>query len=859
MAVAITKIVLFKLRSKLVYILFSFYFLTLVVSNLQAQNIPENTSETSTDSLKIKRKNTTNGLAAQVQYTAEDSIINKGKRVFLHKNAKINYENVELTADYIEINWETNTVIAIGVPDSTGYVENHPSFSENGKSYNAERIEYNFNSKKGKIKALNTQEGEGYLKGNDVKKIGDKTLYLKQGIYTTCEDENPHYYIGAKRLKVIPGEKVITGPANLVIQDIPTPLLVPFGYFPLSDGRSSGILVPTIGFSEALGYNFTNGGYYFSISDHLDVSLRGDIFTKGSWRSEMFTRYNKRYKYNGSLKINYADLTQGEEGQEDFIQNKDFAIRWEHFQDPKANPYSRFTALVNAGSQTYYQNNSFNPSEQFSNTLSSSVTYQRSWNQNTYNLNVGLSHNQNLNTNTVDITLPDITLSTRSFYPLKGAGNSTNIWYEQMRVVPVLQVKNEISTVDSLLFTADAQDKFRNGARLDVPINMPISLGNGLTLTPEVKYSSILYTKRFEKNYVAGAENTVQTDTINDINHLYDISSSVSISYQPTIYGLFQFQNSRIKAIRHVITPSISYTYTPDLGINDLRYYDTVQTDEEGNSQLYSEYENSIFGTPGNTGTNAKGVITFGLGNNLEMKVRTPNDTLKTEKKIKLLERLNINSSYNLDAEEFALGNFTFFGSTKISKDLNIRFDGTLDPYALEINEETGNYVRVNKFMWDENKKLARLTRASLALGTSFNPNASKEITSDQVAQSDLDVLNRNPEAFVDFNIPWDLRLDYKLVYSKPLDENTVDQTVNFNGNVNLTPKWKIGFRSGYNFTDKEIAFTDINIYRDLHCWEMRFDWIPFGFRRQYNFTIAVKASVLQDLKLNRTRNFFDL
>lgn len=851
------------MRSKLVYILFTFCFLTLTVSNLQAQNTPEsiseNNSETSPDSLKVAQTNSDAGLAAQVQYTAEDSIINKGKRVFLYKNAKINYEQVELTADFIEINWETNSVIAIGVPDSTGHVENHPNFSENGKSYEAERIEYNFNSKKGKIKSLNTQEGEGFLKGNDVKKIGDKTLYLKQGIYTTCDDEHPHYYIGAKRLKVIPGEKVITGPANLVIQDIPTPLLVPFGYFPLSDGRSSGILFPTIGFSEALGYNFTNGGYYLSLSDHLDVSLRGDIYTKGSWRTEVFSRYNKRYRYSGSLKLNYANIKEGEANQSNFQQQKDFAVRWEHRQDAKANPYSRFTALVNAGSQSYYQNNSFNPAEQLSNTLSSSVTYQRSWNQNTYNLNVSMGHNQNLNTNSVYISLPDITLSTRSFYPLKKKNSSGTSWYEQMRVVPVLQVKNEISTVDSLLFTSDSNNKFKNGARVDVPINMPISLGNGLTLTPEVKYTSLLYTKRFEKNYVPGEENNIATDTISDVNHLYDISSSVSISYQPTIYGLFQFQNSKIKAIRHVITPSISYTYTPDLGIDDLRYYDVVQTDEEGNSELYSEYGSAIFGTPGNRGTNSKGSITFGIGNNLEMKVRTPNDTLKTEKKIKILERLNINSSYNLDAEEFALGNFSFYGSTKISQNLNIRFDGSLDPYAIEKDVETGNYTRVNKYLWNEQKQLARLTRASLALGTSLNPNAAKEKTSDQIAQSDLDVINRNPEAYVDFNIPWDMKIDYKLVYSKPLNESSVDQTINFNGNVNLTPQWKIGFRSGYNFTDKEVAYTDINIYRDLHCWEMRFDWIPFGFRRQYNFTIAVKASVLQDLKLNRTRNFYDL
>jgi lipopolysaccharide assembly outer membrane protein LptD (OstA) len=565
------------------------------------------------DALVDTTSNKTNFLAAKVQYFATDSsiILLQEKKVLLYHEAQVNYEDIELKAEHIIINWNDNTVYAIGLPDSTGTIVGDPIFTEGGKRYDCKSILYNFTTKKGKIKGMRTQDGDGYIHGDQLKKNDDNSMFIEHSKYTTCSADEPHFYIGAKKLKIIPGNKIISGPANLVIADIPTPLVVPFGLFPVQNKQSSGFIMPSYGYSPARGYNFRNGGWYFAMNDYFDLALRGDIYTLGSWKIKAQSAYKKKYAYSGNLSLSYSKNLLGEEGLADFEDKRDFYIKWSHKQDGKAHPNRRFNANVNAGSSTFNQYNANQNNDYLKNTLSSTVSYSYSWPTKPFNFSANLRHSQNTQTHKVSLSLPELNFGINSSNPFKRKISSgKQKWYEKIRMSYTANAKNQIETIDSLLFRNETLDQMKYGIKHNIPISSSFKVFKYINISPSANYNERWYFNRIEKSWNTDSLH-VETDTINGMRAVRDFSTSVSLNTK--IYGLYQFKSEKIKALRHVLTPSLSFSYRPDFSEDKFGYYDWSIADTTGNqNDVYSYFQEGIY----NTAPKGKsGNLNFSLNN----------------------------------------------------------------------------------------------------------------------------------------------------------------------------------------------------------------------------------------------------
>lgn len=765
---------------------------------------------------------------------AEDSIdydlVNN--KVILYHNAKINYEEIELKAAYIEIDSKKNTVFAKSLKDSAGVSYGFPVFKENNNSFSSKEITYNFKTKKGIIKEVVTQEGESYIHGKKVKKNESDILYTYNGRYTTCNLEHPHFSIRAKKIKTIPNKKIITGPAVLEFAGVPTPIALPFGFFPNQKKQSSGIIFPTYGESRALGFFLKDGGYYFAINDKMDFSLKGDIYSKGSWSLKANSNYKKRYKYNGNLNLSYASNKSGSKLIQTQSDKRDFFIRWKHNQDPKASKNSNFSANVNAGSSSFHQNNSYNDNDYLSNTYQSNASYSKNFSNS--QLKIFLRHEQNTLNNSVTLKLPDLNYSVNRIHPFKFLNKSEKKkWSDKFSFNYQLNARNQITTVDSLLFTESTLSKLQNGVQHNIPLSTSFKTLKHITISPRFNYTERWYFNKLERSFY---QNELVTDTVSGFNRVYNYNTSVSINTK--LYGLLNFNKGKIKAIRHVISPSLSFSYSPDFSNSKYGYYEDVVSDTLGNITNYSIYQNGIYGT---ASSSEQGNISLSISNQLEMKVRTKNDSINPTKKVKILESFDVRSSYNIFADSLNLSLITISGRTKLSNNLDINFSSVFDPYSLDENNN-----RINEFYFNENFVPARFTNSSARLNFRFSGGKEKEESFDNWLE------------YVDFDVPWNLSANYTLNYNKFKSMNALNQSLNFSGDVNLTPKWKIGFNSGYDFINKDLTYTSLNFYRDLHCWEMRFNWIPFGNHQSYNFSIRVKASVLQDLKWEKKKDWYD-
>ena len=752
----------------------------------------------------------------------------KNNNIYLYGNASITYENAKIQADQIIINWETNIIEARCGKDSLENLIGCPIFTENNETFNAKLIKYNLKTKKSFIKNISTKEGEG------VKKTNKDVFFLRKGDYTTCNLDKPHYSIRSNKIKVIPGEKIITGPAYLTFFNIPTPLILPFGYFPSSNKQSSGVLIPSYGESENLGFFLKNGGYYFTISEKLDLQLRGDVYSKGSWSLKSLFRYKNRYKYSGNVNLNYSKMVNSINGFPDYSKKNDFFIRWSHKQDPKLNPLVNFSANVNAGSSTFHRNNSINSDDYLSNTFQSSISITKRWNNLPFNLSTNLNHSQNTQTNIVNLSLPDISFSVNRIFPFKNANKN---WIKNIGLSYNMQTKNSTSILDTLLFKKQSLSKFRNGMKLNIPISTSIKLFNYFTLNPRINFTERWYLNQIEKKW-NGTD--IVTDTIKKLTRGYEYSFSTNLNTK--IYGLIQFPKSKITAIRHVMSPNISFNYKPDFSSSKYDYYKNVQNNINGDVISYSIMENGIYGSP-SKGRN--GNIGFNLNNILEVKIKSSKDTLNNMKKIKILESFNISSSYNIFKDSLKFSNINLNARTRIFDIFDINFSSIYDPYVTN-KSKTNN---LNQFEIINNR-LARLKSLNTSIGLSIND---KSFTNDK--REDNEGENRDF-----YDIPWQFSSNYSLTYNKGLKSSEFSdtiQTLNFSGNLKITPKWKIGFRSGFDFKKKELSYTTVDIYRDLHCWEMLFNWIPLGFHRSYTITIRVKASILKDLKYEKRKDWF--
>ncbi len=823
------------------------------------------------------QKKSSGEISSEVIYSAKDSMIigMVNRKVFLYGEASVKFEEIELTANYIEFDMAESQVFARGaINDSTGKIDGLPVFKDAGQTFNAQSIKYNFKSKKGYIEAVKTEQEGGYLHSAQTKKDEFGHIHMKDGKYTTCDLDHPHFYVALTRAKSIPGDKIISGPTYMVIEDIPIPIGLPFGFFPNSKTNTSGILIPSYGEENIRGFYLSNGGYYWAINQFMDLRVTGDIYTNGTWGIRAGTNYKVRYRFNGGFNARYFKNVSGEKGLANYSKGVDYSIMWNHNQDAKANPSRQFRASVNLSTRKFDQNHSQVLTNALTSQKQSSISYQKKWQGTPFNLTASANHSQNSNTGNVDLNLPKVAFNMSTIYPFKSKNSIKKKWYESIQLSYTSSLDNQIKTVDTLLFTSHVWDDMRSGFKHDIPLsyNYKFKKFKVLTIAPSLRYTGVGYTsyiKKYREQIITPDTSYYQTatDTIKRLSYAHAYYPSLSISLTPKVYGMYQFRpDSKIAAIRHVISPSIGLTLIPDMKGKIPNYYEDL-LDENGKVlETYSRFKNGIYGPPSANGRTR--TMSFALRNTVEMKVREVTDTSETLKKVKLLESLNFSTNLNFDDsikfQPISMnGNTSFFNNK-----LNVSFRSSFDPYAIDSLNR-----RINVSNYKINNKLVRMTSASLSMGTSFSSKADKKPASGEttpaagtdfeagggasvppIGDSEYDTFNEDYYygQYVDFNVPWSIRADYSLNYTKRADKGSVIQTLRFSGDFSLTPKWKIGYNTGYDLKAKKITTSNISIYRDLHCWEMRLTAVPFGIYKSFNFQINVKSAILQDLKYNK-------
>lgn len=821
-------------------------------------------------------------LDAPVTYKAKDSIILMvpDKRFYLYGTASTKYKTIDLAAEKMNFDQATGILEATNAKDTAGKFFGGPVMQDGDQSFESDTLRYNFTSQKAKIYNTRSQYGEGYIHSEKTKKAADNTIFGFKNGYTTCNLDTPHFSFRARKIKVIPDKLVISGPANLEIEGIPTPLFIPFAIFPITQGQRSGILPPQYVVNQQKGIGLENGGYYIGLGDHFDLTMRGDVYSYGSWSLTASPTYRKRYKYNGGLNLSFANTRFGDPAvKSEFSTSRDFRVTWNHSMDSKARPGVNFGAAVNFGTSSYNKFNVYDYNTRVNNNIGSSITFSKTWQGKPYNFSMGLNHSQNLSTRDVSISFPDATFTVNTIYPFQPKEMvGTPKWYEKIGISYNTILRNQANFKDSLFGKQQMFDAMQTGMQHNIPISFSIPVFKTFTLSPGINYTEYWYTKKFNRKWDPNKYNP-GLDTLGAIDTTYspgfysarDVSASMSLS--TAIYGMYAFRKtSKIKAIRHVMRPTLSASYRPDLSSN---YYHELQYNKDGDRQMVSDFDGAIIGVPS---PGAFGGLNFGLDNNLEMKVYSKKDTTGNhEKKIKLLDGFGINGSYNLVADSFKLSTFSLYARTNLFDKLNISASGNIDPY---VTDNRGH--RIDKYAWQEGKiSLGRLTNASISMSTSFQSKDKKSQAKEEkidsienvqgadaafaAQQRQLQMVRNNPGEYVDFDIPWRVDLSYSLSYTNTVIPDSggvvrrITQYISFNGDFSLTPKWKIGLNSGFDFTNMQVAYTNMYISRDLHCWQMSINLIPFGTFRQFSITINPKAGILRDLRINRSRQFYDL
>lgn len=811
----------------------------------------------------------------KIERTCNDSTIQdyKNNKVYYYGDAKVVYEDITIEAAFIEFDFEKRTVFAKGLLDTAGKMYGAPIFIEGDKKYQSESMTFNFETKKGIITKVFTEDAMGYIHGARIKKMDDNSINIKSGSFTTCSNpEHPHYEFHFGKAKVIPNDKIVTGPAYFKLEGTPLPVGIPFGIFPNAKGQRNGILVPSWGESANRGFYFENGGFYWGINEYVDLQLVGDIYTRGSWAIKPTVRYNKRYVFNGSFSGSYAVNKIGTKGSADYNESTDFKVRWVHKQDPKARPKSSFSADVYIVSSNYNKYNAISSNEYLSNTFQSSVAYQTSIGS-LFNFTANASHSQNTLTRVMTVTLPEFTLNMNRVYPLKNVGNpAKKRWYKDLYISYTANAKNYVSMADSLFFKPNWLDNLQNGIQHRVPISMPVKLFKHITWTTSATFLDRMYFRYFEKQWVDDPTMAnggyVMTDTINQFRNVF--SFDVSSTLTTKLYGMVNFKKGPVRAIRHVFTPSVGLSYNPDYSRDFWNYYGTYY-DANGIEQLYSMFQGNIYGTPP---SGKAGRINYSFGNNLEIKVPSKKDTITGLKKVKLIDDLSFSGSYDMAKDSLNFSYLSVNGRTTLFKNLSVRYSSLWDPYILD----SLGKKQLNQFEWDVNKRLFRKNSVSWNFSLSYSlnndtfkkkngaKNTKRKMDSPLASEQEMNDIRSNPEDYIDWTTKWALSLSYNLTLSNNptffnylmQDNRKVIQTLGVNGNINLSENWKVSVQTGWDFEQKKLSYTSMTIYRDLHCWEMRFNWIPLGTYKSWNFTINVKASALQDLKLTKKKDYRD-
>ena len=825
------------------------------------------------------RKVSSSAIDQKVTYSAAGQVKRDiaNKKVILIDKAVVNSEEIEITADSMIFNMSNNLLFAAGRRDTSGKMIGTPVFKEGTNEFKADELTYNFKTKKALVKNIVTKQDEGLIHSSITKLLEDGTSNISKSSYSTCDTDTPHFYINMPRARVYPGEKIISGPGNLVVEGIPLPLIIPFGYFPINTNRSSsGILFPSFGQERERGYSFKDMGYYFSISSYVDLSIKGDVYSNGTWLANAVTNYNKLYKYNGNFNFSYANNITGHKGLEDYQESTNYRLGWTFSQDPKSSPGSRFSASVNMSSSNYDQQNSYNVNDHVTTTRQSSVSYSKSWAGTPFNLSTSMNHSQNVKNKTVDVNLPKVSFNMGRIYPLKsGRSSGKTKWYQELQFQYSSSLDNRISTYDSLLFTGASLESMQNGFKHDAPLSIQLRPFKNFNVSPSLTYSGVLYSQRIKKTWDSETSKVVK-DTISGMFYGQAVNPAISAGYNPQIFGMYSFLNpeSRIQAIRHVIKPSIGFSYVPEIPGLSSDMYDTVQTDaSQQNYEEYSIFEGNIYGTP--SLSNKSGSLSFGLVNLVEAKVFEKDDTTGIAKKVKIIDNFGITSGYNIFADSMRWAPVSMQARTTLLENINISARANFDLYGID---SLGRPL--SSFALSANNKLMRLTSlgtsVDLSLDQLFSGKKSERSPGEIQSPSGTGFANNSSTGGVDddrnnpkgimtdrygyqnFEMPWTLNLSYSINYSKPALKSTVTQTLSFNGSVTITKKMLMDYTSGYDFTAKAITMTQIGIRRDLHCWIMSFNWIPNGSMKGWNFSIRAKASVLGDMKYDRRKDYHD-
>lgn len=864
----------------------------LPVHSLSADSLAADTVAVA-DSVKAPKKD---AIDAPVYYESTDSMVwSTNGNAYLYGSGKVKYDKIELTANIISMNMDSSLVHAVGSVDSLGVISGLPVFVDGGTPYESDRISYNFKSRKGFISNVFTQQGDGFIMGGKAKKDSTNVFYSQDGMYTTCDASHPHFYVKLTRAKVRPKKDVVSGPLYLVVADVPLPLALPFGYFPFTSSYSSGFIMPTYGDETERGFYLRNGGYYFAISDKLDLRLTGEIYTKGSWGVGAASSYAKRYRFSGSFDMSYLVTKTGEKGLPDYAVGKNFRIMWSHRQDSKARPNSNFSASVNFSTSNYERSNLsslYNPSLRSQSMRTSSVSYSHTFPSIGLTLSTSMNISQNTRDSILSLNLPSLNVSLSKKYPFKRKKRKGDErWYEKISLSYSGQLSNSITAKEDRILQSNILNDWSNGVKHNIPISATFQLFDHINITPSFNYTERWYFKKVNQQWDY-ATNSVVRDTINGFHRVYNYN--MSLSANTTLYGFYKpagfIKNSRIHTVRHVFKPSLSFSYAPDFGEEKYEYYDTyVYTDEDGEVRTveYSPYQGSLYGIPGKGKT---GSISLSISNNLEMKWRTKTDSLK---KVSLIDELGASLSYNLAAKTRPWSNLSTRLRLKLTKSYTFSFNATWATYAYTFNDR-GQVVVGDRTEWSYGR-FGRFQGMSQNLSYTFNNQTytkikewlSKKFGNDkdedkgvedkqapnQKLESKKGKSRRNTEdkskkaevdsdGYMPFKFPWSLSVSYGINMSEDraadIDISTMrypykfTQNLNFSGSIGISDNWRINFASGYNFEYKKLTTTTMNISRDLHCFEMSCGIVLSPYT-SFNFSFRATSSMLADvLKIDK-------
>lgn len=847
------------------------------------------------DSINRSKKN---GIDAPVTYSGEDSLVYdaRTKRAYIYGSAKVKYENMELNSDRIAMSMDSSLVHAVGTPDSMekGGVRNKPVFTMGETTYESDTMSFNFKTKKGFINNVTTHQEEGYLSSEQSKRNDNGDIYLKHGRYTTCDAEHPDFYIALSRAKVRPNKDVVFGPAYLVVADVPLPLAIPYGFFPFSKSYSSGFIMPSYGDEADRGFYLRDGGYYFAMSDKWDLKLLGEVYTKGSWGLSMATNYRKRYKYSGSFLASFQDTRTGDKGMPDYQRQTSFKIQWSHRQDAKANPFSSLSASVNFATSSYERNNlnsMYNPQTMTQSTRTSSVNWSTTFSSIGMTLSSTANLNQNMRDSTIALTLPDLNISISRFYPFRRKNAvGKQRWYEKIALSYTGQLTNSINTKEDQLASSNLIKDWRNGMQHSIPVSGNFTLFNYINVTPAFNFTDRMYTRKVNRSWNEDTQQ-VENDTVYGFNNVYNWNFSMSASTK--LYGFYvpsrKLFGDKVQAIRHVITPQVSFSYAPDFGSSRYGYYQTYQrTNADGSVDLveYSPYEGSAFGFPGRGRT---GSLSFSLANNLEMKVRSDKDSTGY-KKISLIDNFGLQMSYNMVAKEKQWSDLGMDIRLKWWKNYTFNLHAVFATYAYELDKNGHPYVgnhtewgrgRFGRFQGMSQNFSFTLTPEKLrklfgggsdddedfykrknkdGVDTDIESNVDDDMIEGQRGakkKKDTGKAQTDDDGYMLFSMPWSLTVGYGVTMSenrdlKKFNYNTMrypykfTQTVNLSGNLRISDGWNISFSSGYDFDNHKISMTTASLQRDLHCFNMSCQVVLAPYT-SYNFTFRCNAATLTD------------